>query len=81
MIGAAPKEKDRIMNRKSIWAVVAGVLFIIVVTTLVDVFLHGKTVPQWCVQATKRRGVSPSAGASAIGLPGGLGPSVVGALR
>ncbi len=28
------------MNRKSIWAVVAGVLFIIVVTTLADIALH-----------------------------------------
>lgn len=28
------------MNGKSIWAVVAGVLFIIAVTTLVDVVLH-----------------------------------------
>jgi hypothetical protein len=28
------------MNMKSIWAVVAGVLFIIVVTTLVDIVLH-----------------------------------------
>ena len=28
------------MNRRSIWAVVAGVLFIIVVTTLVDIALH-----------------------------------------
>jgi uncharacterized membrane protein len=28
------------MNGKSIWAVVAGVLFIIVVTTLVDIVLH-----------------------------------------
>jgi hypothetical protein len=28
------------MNRKSIWAVVAGVLFIIVVTTVVDIALH-----------------------------------------
>ena len=28
------------MNRKSIWAVVAGVLAIIIVTTLVDVALH-----------------------------------------
>ena len=28
------------MNLKSIWAVVAGVLFIIVVTTLVDIVLH-----------------------------------------
>ena len=28
------------MNRKSIWAVVAGVLVIIVVTTLVDIALH-----------------------------------------
>ena len=27
-------------TRKSIWAVVAGVLFIIVVTTLVDILLH-----------------------------------------
>lgn len=28
------------MNRKSIWAVIAGVLVIIVVTTLVDIVLH-----------------------------------------
>ena len=28
------------MNGKSIWAVVAGVLFIVVVTTLVDALLH-----------------------------------------
>lgn len=28
------------MNWKSVWAVVAGVLFIIVVTTLVDIVLH-----------------------------------------
>jgi hypothetical protein len=28
------------MNKKSIWAVVAGVLVIIVVTTLVDIVLH-----------------------------------------
>ena len=28
------------MNRRSIWAVVAGVLVIIVVTTLVDIVLH-----------------------------------------
>ena len=28
------------MNRKSVWAVVAGVLFIIVVTTVVDLVLH-----------------------------------------
>jgi hypothetical protein len=28
------------MKRKSIWAVVAGVVFIIVVTTLVDIVLH-----------------------------------------
>ena len=28
------------MNRKSIWAVVAGVFFIIVVTSLVDIALH-----------------------------------------
>jgi hypothetical protein len=28
------------MNRKSIWAVVAGVVFIIAVTTLVDIALH-----------------------------------------
>jgi hypothetical protein len=32
------------MNLKSIWAVVAGVLFIIVVTTLVDVVLHAAHV-------------------------------------
>jgi hypothetical protein len=28
------------MNKKSVWAVVAGVLFIIAVTTLVDILLH-----------------------------------------
>jgi len=28
------------MNRKSVWAIVAGVLFIIVVTTAVDMVLH-----------------------------------------
>lgn len=32
------------MNRRSIWAVVAGVLFIIVVTTLVDIVLHAAGV-------------------------------------
>ncbi len=32
------------MNLKSIWAVVAGVLFIIVVTTLVDIVLHAAHV-------------------------------------
>ena len=32
------------MNKKSIWAVVAGVLFIIVVTTLVDIALHALSV-------------------------------------
>jgi uncharacterized membrane protein len=28
------------MNKKSIWAIAAGVIFIIVVTTLVDIILH-----------------------------------------
>ncbi|HKX54818.1 MAG TPA: hypothetical protein VJN01_01900, partial [Xanthomonadales bacterium] len=28
------------MNKQSIWAVVAGILFVIIVTTLVDVVLH-----------------------------------------
>ena len=28
------------MNKKSIWALVAGVLFVIVVTTIVDILLH-----------------------------------------
>ena len=32
------------MNKKSIWAVFAGVLFIIVVTTLVDIVLHATGV-------------------------------------
>ena len=32
------------MNRKSIWAVVAGVLFIIILTTLVDILLHATGV-------------------------------------
>jgi RsiW-degrading membrane proteinase PrsW (M82 family) len=34
------ESRERIMNWKTIWAVVAGVLFIIVVTTLVDIVLH-----------------------------------------
>jgi len=32
------------MNKKSIWAVTAGVLFIIVVTTMVDIALHALRV-------------------------------------
>ena len=32
------------MNKKSIWAVIAGVLFVIVVTTLVDAVLHAVRV-------------------------------------
>jgi hypothetical protein len=28
------------MNKRSVWAVIAGVLVIIVVTTLVDIVLH-----------------------------------------
>lgn len=35
-----PFEHGLLMNRKSIWAVIAGVLVIIVVTTLVDIVLH-----------------------------------------
>src|SRR5258705_13566504 len=35
---------EEIMNKKSIWAVVAGVLFIVVVTTLVDIVLHATGV-------------------------------------
>ncbi len=35
-----PHPWEKKMNKKSIWAVVAGVLFIIIVTTLVDVVLH-----------------------------------------
>ena len=36
------------MNKKSLWAVVAGVLFIIVVTTLVDIALHAAGIyPAW----------------------------------
>jgi hypothetical protein len=32
------------MNKKSIWAVVAGVLFILILTTLVDIVLHATGV-------------------------------------
>jgi hypothetical protein len=32
------------MNKKSVWAVVAGVLFIVVVSTLVDIVLHALRV-------------------------------------
>ena len=36
------------MNKRSIWAVAAGVLFIIIVTTVVDVVLHVMNVyPPW----------------------------------
>src|SRR5262245_3284836 len=36
------------MNSKSVWAIVAGVLFIIIVSTLVDVVLHAVHVyPGW----------------------------------
>ena len=36
------------MNKKSVWAVAAGVMFIIVVTTLVDVVMHATGVyPPW----------------------------------
>src|SRR5947199_9926713 len=34
------RPREQIVNKKSIWAVVAGVLVIIVVTTLVDIVLH-----------------------------------------
>src|SRR5260221_2767170 len=45
-MGAHAWEKK--MNKKSIWAVVAGVLFIIIVTTLVDVVLHvARVYPPW----------------------------------
>ena len=32
--------RENSMKKKSVWAVVAGVIFIIVVTTLVDILLH-----------------------------------------
>ena len=32
------------MNRRSIWAVVAGVLFIVIITTVVDIVLHAAGV-------------------------------------
>jgi hypothetical protein len=35
---------EKILNKKSIWAVVAGVLVIIVVTTVVDILLHATGV-------------------------------------
>src|SRR2546427_3078949 len=35
---------EAVMNWKSTWAVIAGVLFIIVVTTLVDIALHAARV-------------------------------------
>lgn len=36
------------MNRKSVWALAAGVVFILVVTTLVDLALHAaKVYPGW----------------------------------
>ena len=39
---------EQIKDRKSIWALVAGVLVIIVVTTLVDILLHVTGVfPRW----------------------------------
>ncbi len=40
--------EHRIVNRKSVWALAAGVIFSIVVTTLVDVVLHATGIyPPW----------------------------------
>jgi uncharacterized membrane protein len=39
-IEAITSDDSPMMNKKSIWAVAAGVIFIIVVTTLVDIVLH-----------------------------------------
>src|SRR5262245_41500781 len=43
-VGAPSLAREAAMISRSIWAVVAGVLFIIVVTTLVDVLLHAARV-------------------------------------
>ena len=40
--------EHRIVNRKSVWAVAAGVIFIVVVTTLVDIMMHATGIyPPW----------------------------------
>jgi hypothetical protein len=40
--------EHRIVNRKSVWAVAAGVIFIVVVTTLVDIVMHATGIyPPW----------------------------------
>ncbi len=37
-----------IVNRRSVWAVAAGVIFIVVVTTLVDIVMHATGIyPPW----------------------------------
>ena len=39
---------NTVVNRKSIWAVAAGVIVIVVVTTLVDIVFHAVGVyPPW----------------------------------
>jgi hypothetical protein len=42
--GDGIESSERIVNKKSIWAVVAGLLVIIVVTTIVDIVLHATHV-------------------------------------
>lgn len=42
--GRAPAELGEFVSKQSIWAIAAGVLFIILVTTLVDIVLHAVNV-------------------------------------
>ena len=57
---------------KSIWAVVAGVLFIIIITTLVDILLHAiKVYPPMTVPLTDSLAVVASSYRLVIGVLGG----------
>lgn len=61
------------MNKKSVWAVVAGVLVLLVVTTLVDMALHAANVFPPMDQPINTRSPSlraPIASASPSVLPG-----------
>ncbi len=60
------------MDKRSIWAIVAGVLFIIIVTTIVDVLLHLIGVyPGWEVPLTDALALLATAYRIPIGIAGG----------
>jgi hypothetical protein len=60
------------MSKRSIWAIVAGVLFIIIVTTIVDVLLHAlKVYDGWEVPLTDALAALATAYRVVIGVAGG----------